>query len=89
MGFTGSGNAITLHWYLYNLDTNTVVEESSMKTWGFFTGSNEKVGNMTISDLVGSIVLYGKFGVDTQIDKFCGLYENSSIDAILEELGMK
>jgi hypothetical protein len=89
MGFTGSGNAITLHWYLYNLDTKTVVEQSSMTTWGFFTGSNEKVGNMTISDLVGSIVLYGKFGVDTQIDKFCGLYENSSIDAILEELGMK
>jgi hypothetical protein len=90
MGFTASGdNAITLHWYLYNLDTKTVVEQSSMTTWGFFTGSNEKVGNMTISDLVGSIVLYGKFGVDTQIDKFCGLYENSSIDAILEELGMK
>jgi hypothetical protein len=62
MGFSGSGNAITLNWYLYNLDTNEVVEQSSMTTWNFFTGSNEQVGNMTINDLSGSIVLYGKFG---------------------------
>ena len=88
MGFTGSGSAITLHWYLYNLDTNMLVEQSSLSTWDFFTGSNEQVGNMTIDDLVGSIVLYGKFGLETQIDRFCGLYEDSSINEILEELGM-
>ena len=88
MGFTGSGNVITLNWCLYNLDTNTVVEQSSMTTWEFFTGSNAQVGNMTINDLSGSIVLYGKFGAETYIDGFCGLYENSSLDAIMSEFGM-
>ena len=88
MGFTGTGSAITLNWCLYNLDTNTVVEQSSMTTWDFFTGSNAQVGNMTINDLSGSIVLYGKFGVETYIDRFCGVYENSSLEAIVAELGM-
>ena len=88
MGFTGSGSAITLNWCLYNLDTNTVVEQSSMTTWDFFTGSNAQVGNMTINDLSGSIVLYGKFGVETYIDRFCGVYENSSLEDIVAELGM-
>ena len=77
MGFTkGSdhgADGITLHWYLYNLDTKEVVEESSMETWNFFTGSNEKVGNMTIDDLSGSIVLYGKFGTTCTIDKLHGV----------------
>ena len=88
MGFTGSGSEITLHWYLYNLDTQEVVEKSSMTTWGFFTGSNPQVGNMTLDDLVGSIVFYGKFGAETQIDRFCGIYENSTMDSIIAELGM-
>ena len=73
MGFTGSGNMITLNWCLYNLDTNTEVEKSSMTTWGFFSGSNAQVGNMTINDLVGSIVLYGKFGTTCTIDKLHGV----------------
>jgi hypothetical protein len=74
MGFTGSGSKITLHWYLYDLDTNTVVEQSSMTTWGFFTGSDAKVGNMTINDLSGSIVLYGKFGTTCTIDALHGIH---------------
>ena len=73
MGFTGSGSAITLNWYLYNLDTNTVVEQGSMTTWNFFTGNNAQVGNMTINDLSGSIVLYGKFGTTCTIDKLHGV----------------
>ena len=88
IGFTGSENALTLNWYLYDLDTKVVVEQSSMTTHDFFTGSNAKVGNMTLNDLVGSIVLYGKFGVDTYIDRFCGVYENSSIAQITSELGI-
>ena len=88
MGFTGSGSEITLHWYLYNLDAKEVVEKSSMTTWGFFTGSNPQVGNMTLDDLVGSIVFYGKFGAETRIDRFCGIYENSTMDSIIAELGM-
>ena len=65
MGFTehAENEKITLKWYLYNLDTNTVVEEKSMSTWGFFTGSNAQAGNLTRDQLSGSIVLYGKFGV--------------------------
>ena len=86
MGFTGSGNMITLHWYLYDLDTNSVVEQSSMTTWGFFSGSNSAVGNMTINDLVGSIVLYGKFGVSTTIDKMWGVFCDTNISAIVNEL---
>ena len=73
MGFTGSGSAITLNWCLYNLDTSEVVEQSSMTTWNFFTGSNEQVGNMTINDLSGSIVLYGKFGTTCTIDAIHGV----------------
>ena len=88
MGFTGSGSAITLNWYLYDLDANTVVEQSSMTTWNFFTGSDEKVGNMTINDLTGSIVLYGKFGVACELDKIHGVFENSSIDKVKTQLGV-
>jgi len=87
MGFTGSDSTITLHWCLYNLDTNEVVEKSSMTTWGFFSGSESKVGNMTINDLVGSIVLYGKFGVNTTIDSLICIYENTTLDEIVSTVG--
>ncbi|MBO5334955.1 MAG: hypothetical protein J6A87_03160 [Clostridia bacterium] len=86
MGFTGSGSAITLNWYLYNLDTNTVVEQSSMTTWNFFTGSNAQVGNMTTNDLLGSIVLYGKFGVACTLDKVHGVFEDTDIATIASGL---
>ena len=86
MGFTGSDSAITLNWYLYNLDTNEVVEESSMTTWNFFTGSNAQVGNMTIDDLSGSIVLYGKFGTTCAIDKIHGVFEDTTIADIASGL---
>ena len=82
LGFTGSGSAITLHWYLYNLDTNAVVEQSSMSTWNFFTGDNAQVGNMTINDLSGSIVLYGRFGTPCTIDKIHGVFEDTTIENI-------
>ena len=84
MGFTGSGNVITLHWCLYNLDTNTVVEQSSMSTWNFFTGSNAQVGNMTINDWSGSIVLYGKFGTTTTIDTLHGVKSGTFSDIVAE-----
>jgi len=86
MGFTGSGSAITLNWYLYNIDTATVVEQSSMTTWNFFTGSNGQVGNMTINDLSGSIVLYGKFGVDVTLDKIHGVFEDTNIATLANGL---
>jgi hypothetical protein len=84
MGFTGSESAITLNWCLYNLDTKTVVEQSSMKTWNFFTGSNAQVGNMTINDLSGSIVLYGKFGTTTTIDTLHGVKSGTFSDIVAE-----
>ena len=89
MGFTGSGSAITLHWYLYDLDAGdagAVVEQSSMTTWNFFTGSNDKVGNMTINDLSGSIVLYGKFGVECTLDTVYGVFEDTDIDTVAKGL---
>ena len=82
MGFTGSGSAITLHWCLYNLDTATVVEEKTIESWGFFSGSNDKVGNMTLNDLVGSIVLYGKFGTTCTIDKLHGVEAGTFADVV-------
>ena len=84
MGFTEHAESakITLKWYLYNLDTNTVVEESSMSTWGFFTGSSAQVGNMTINDLSGSIVLYGKFGVECTLDKLHGVESGAYADVV-------
>ena len=82
MGFTGSDSAITLNWYLYNLDTKAVVEQSSMTTWNFFTGSNAQVGNMTINDLSGSIVLYGKFGATCTIDKLHGVESGAFADVV-------
>ena len=84
MGFTGSGSTITLNWYLYNLDMNAVVEQSSMTTWGFFSGSNAQVGNMTINDLSGSIVLYGKFGVTCTIDNIYDVFEDTTLDGVIE-----
>ena len=83
MGFEGKNsegtNGITLHWYLYDVAAGTMVEQSSMETWNFFTGSNAQVGNMKVADLAGSIVLYGKFGVDCTIDKVWGVYENTTL----------
>jgi len=90
MGFEGKNSegttGITLHWYLYNLDTNEVVEQASLETWNFFSGSNAKVGNMTVADLSGSIVLYGKFGAACTIDKIHGVYQNASIESVADGL---
>ena len=83
MGFSKyNDNAIDLKWCLYNLDTGEIVEESSMHTWNFFTGSNSQVNNMTIGDLSGEIVLYGKFGVECTIDKIHGVYENTTMEDV-------
>ena len=88
MGFVNNGTTFTLKYCLYNLTEGTVVENVSQESWAFFTGSNPAVNNMTLDNFSGSIVLYGKFKTETQIDRFCGLYENSSIESIMEELGM-
>jgi len=86
MGFTGSDATITLHWYLYNLDTKEVVEQSSMMTWGFFSGSNAQVGNMMIDDLSGSIVLYGKFGTTCTIDNLYEVFEDTTFEDVIESV---
>ena len=84
MGFTEHAESakITLKWCLYNLDTNTVVEESSMSTWGFFDGSNAQAGSMTRDQLSGSIVLYGKFGTTCTIDKLHGVENGAYADVV-------
>ncbi|MBR2384971.1 MAG: hypothetical protein IKA99_05150, partial [Clostridia bacterium] len=79
-------NGITLNWYLYDLDNNVVVEEASLGSYNFFTGSNGDVNNMTLNDLVGSVVLYGKFGATCTLDKVHGVFENTSIDSIVAGL---
>ena len=82
VGESGCGKTITLKWCLINLDDNSIVEQKEMTTWGFFDGSNDKVGNMTIDNLSGSIVLYGKFGTTCTIDKLHGV-ENGSFEDIV------
>ena len=86
-GHEGHAAGITLKWYLYDLDENVVVEESSMASWGFFTGSNEAVNNMTLEDLVGSVVLYGKFGTTCTIDKLHGVYDDIDYDTVKNGIG--
>lgn len=88
MGFVKGDTTFTLKYCLYNLTDNVVVENVSQESWAFFTGSNDAVANMTLDGFSGSIVLYGKFKTETQIDRFCGLYEDSSIESIMQELGM-
>jgi hypothetical protein len=83
MGFTKyNDNALNLKWVLYNIDTKSIVEEGEMHTWNFFTGSDAQVGNMTINDLVGSIVLYGKFGTTCTIDKLHGVESANFEDVV-------
>ena len=94
MGFTHKGaNAtrIVLHWGLYKLEGSNYVEveRASMSTWNYFTGRDKTNANeMGISDLVGSIVFYGKFGTTCTIDKIHGVYRDASVDGVLESLGM-
>ena len=87
-GSTHGAGGITLEWALYNLDTNELVERQWADTWNFFTGSNDRVKNMTLDDLVGSIVLYGKFGTTCTIDRIWGVYEDTNIDDIVASLGL-
>ena len=86
MGFVGGSghgaNGVTLHWYLYNLDTQEIVEQSTLESYNFFTGGNSAVNNMTLNDLVGSIVLYGKFGATLTLDKVHGVFENTDISTV-------
>lgn len=91
---TGSrhgANGIKIKWQLYNLDTNALLEAKEIHTYGFYNGGTHaggKVSGMTLNDLKGSIVLYGKFGVDLTIDKLWGVYEDTNIDSVLSALGM-
>lgn len=89
MGFAEAtdSRAIVLKYALYNLDTNTLVEEVSQVSWNMF--SNPDFYAQDRSTLVGSIVLYGKFQATTTVDKFWGIYEDTTIADICTQLGMK
>jgi hypothetical protein len=69
--------AIILKYALYNLDTNELVEEVSQVSWNMF--SNPDYYEQDRSTLCGSIILYGKFRAETTIDKFWGIYEDTTI----------
>ena len=80
MGFTKPSDvAFSLKYALYNASTGELVEEIEQTSWNFFTGANAAVGNMTLNDLVGSIVLYGKYGTTCAIDKLYGVFEDTTI----------
>lgn len=82
IGFTEAQDprAIVLKYALYNLDTNELVEEMSQTTWNMF--SNPDFYEQDRSTLCGSIILYGKFRTTTVIDKFWGIYEDTTIGAV-------
>ncbi len=82
IGIAKNSNLITLKYWLYDLDNKALVEEKSIDAWNFFTGENPAVGNMTLNDLVGSIVLYGKFGATLTLDKVHGVFENTDISTV-------
>lgn len=69
--------AIVLKFALYNLDTGALVEETSQVSWNLF--SNNDFYSQSRDTLVGSIILYGKFRATTTIDKFWGIYEDTTI----------
>ena len=90
MGFTKYDFAgLKLNWYLYDLDENVVVEQTTANifTWNFFNGSNTQVNNLSLDTFKGSVVLYGKFGVETALDKVWGVYENTTIADIVSGIG--
>ena len=81
---------IKIKWRLYNRETNVLLEEKEIHTYGFYNGGTHaggKVSGMTHADLKGAIVLYGKFGVGLTIDKLWGVYEDTTIDSVLSTLG--
>ena len=90
IGFAPYGTAgIQLEWALYDRTTGEKLEEQSITTWNFFNGgTHAKVQNMTYDDLVGSIVLYGKFGTTCTIDKIWSVYQDTNITDVAAALGM-
>ena len=95
MGFTEAidSRAIALKYALYNLDAGELVEsdgwngtsvEYKTVSWNLF--SNPDFFEQNRSTLKGSIVLYGKFRATTTIDKWWGIYEDTTIDEITSQL---
>jgi hypothetical protein len=84
MGIENNGTTFTLKYMLYNLTDNVVVETVEQTSWLFFDGENPMVNNMTLNDLVGSIVLYGKFGSTCTIDKLHGV-ESGEFATVVEK----
>jgi hypothetical protein len=82
MGFSMvSEKIIQLNYCLINLDTMTIIEQSSQQSWGLF--DNESFYSEKASSLKGSIIAYGKYGTETRLDKVYNIFENTSIAAIL------
>jgi hypothetical protein len=90
MGFAKYDSAsIQLQWALYDRATGEKLEEQTINTWNFFNGgTHAKIQNMTYDSLVGSIVLYGKFGTTTKIDKIYSVYQDTNINDVATSLGM-
>ena len=79
IGFTEGTDprSIELKYALYNLDTGALVEEMTQVSWNMF--SNPDFYAQSRETLVGSIILYGKFRATTTVDKFWGIYEDTTI----------
>ena len=87
-GAAGNTNAITLFWALYDLDEDKIVEQKSITSWGYLKSSPAQseieagmLKGKTVSELIGDIVLYGKFGVDVKINKLEGVAKANGVIA--------
>ena len=85
-GSSHGANGITLRWALYNRETLELIEEGQIETYNFYNGKTDKVNNMTLGDLFGSVVLYGKFGTTLTLDKLYGVFEDTNISTVASAL---
>lgn len=87
IGFTqNSEKSMTLRYKLVDLESFTLIEDVQITTYEVFNNANYLGENVTTSSLAGSIVLYGKFRATTTIDKFLGIYEDTTIDEVYKEV---
>ena len=84
-----SGNtdtSVKVVYSLYDLTTGQEVESYSAQTYNFFTDGFVKEGESRDQSLQGSIVLYGHFGTTTTIDKIHGVFENTTLQNVVNGL---
>jgi hypothetical protein len=66
-----SDKVIRLNYCLIDLDSEQIVEEKMLDSWGLF--NNPSFYSESTDTLKGSVVAYGKFGTETKLDNVYGI----------------